>query len=104
MKIFPKSISSHITVHLFREGRARTERDWLLLIIIGIGILVIEIMWSMFFFHDNIVVHAPVHMTTISTTAIDKNAVQNAQAVFGKRASVQSAYESDATAIADPSK
>ncbi len=104
MTIIPKFISSHLTMHSSLEGRMRTERDWFLLIIASILILIAEIVWSTFFFRDNIVVHAPVHMTTISTAAIDKNAMQNAQAVFGRRVSIQSAYESNALPVSDPAK
>lgn len=104
MKIIPDFISEHLPTYTSPDGRMRVVRDWFIIIILSIIIIVSEIVWSVFFFRDNIVVHAPVHITVVNTMKIDSGAMQKIQDVFSKRASIQSAYESNATPVADPSK
>ncbi len=104
MKIIPDSISSYIPTFASPEGRMRVVRDWFILIVVSIIVIALEIAWSVFFFHDNIVIHAPVHVTVIDVAKIDTNAMQQVQDIFSKRASQQSAYESNAGPFVDPSK
>lgn len=108
MKIIPNFISTHLNLHphfhASLEGRAKATRDWSILIIVSILIIAVEIVWSIFFFSNNIKIRAPVHITVAGVKKIDTNAMQRVQDVFSKRASMQSAYESNATLIADPSK
>ncbi len=104
MKIIPDSIRAHLPILTSRGGHTRVVRDWFMLLIISIFIIVIEIMWSISFFRDNIIIRAPVQATVVSTATINTKSVQHVQAIFSKRASMQSAYESNAVLLADPAK
>ncbi len=104
MKIIPDFISSRLPTYTPLEGRMRVVRDWFILIVVSILIIAGEVVWGIFFFQDNIVIHAPVHMTVISAAEIDTSAMQHVQDTFSKRASLQSSYESNAEPVVDPSK
>lgn len=104
MKIIPNFISSHLPVYIPPEGRMCVVRDWFILVTVSVLIITVEIVWSIFFFRDNIVIHAPVHMTVVNVAKIDTSAMQRVQDIFSKRASMQSSYESNAVPVADPSK